>query len=509
MGYSNTVVETKLGKIQGVYEDGLFVLKGIPYAEPPTSHLRWMPPKPLKPWSGILSAENFGPICPQDAGPSMIPGRKLPEEPQSENCLFLNVWTPAADNNKRPVMVWIHGGAFMYGSGSTLNNPGKTLPLRGGVVLVTINYRLGAFGFLHLKQVTGGKIPSTGNEGFLDQITALHWVQDNISAFGGDPANVTVFGESSGAESIGALLAMPQSSSLFQKAILQSGASKCQAEDEAVMVAEKYLHILGLTGKDVDALRALPPRALIEAQMELAASATPGVSAENLGPVLDGEVLKEVPLDAIERGSARDITVLAGSNLEEAKLFALMAGPDIQKMDEAEMERHVRLYVPAQYAVELIEKYRIALAKRDLPVTPFEIFVAIQGDQHFRMPNIRLCEFQEKLGRPSYGYIFTWKSAAPGLGACHALDVGFVFGNLDEGFHGCGLGAQRLAENMQDAWIAFSKKGDPSCPGLGTWPRYGKDRVMMILGADSHVETAPYESERAAWDGIPNNILGG
>ncbi len=508
MGQNGALVETKSGKLQGIYEDGLFVFKGIPYAAPPTGNLRWMPPRPVKPWVGTRSAEKFGPICPQDTRPTPMPGRKPSEEPQSEDCLFVNVWTPAADNGKRAVMVWIHGGAFMNGSGSTPNNPGKTLPLRGGIVLVTLNYRLGTLGFLHLKQITGGRITSTGNEGFLDQIAALHWVHDNIAVFGGDPENVTVFGESSGAESLGALLAMPQSKGLFQKAILQSGASKSQPLDRAVMVAERVVGKLGLTGKDVDALMAIPPQALITAPRELAASGTPGVSAGNLGPVLDGEVLKEVPLDAFERGSAKDITVLAGSNLEEGKLFALMAGRDIEKMNEADMVKRVQRLMLEQYAAGLIEKYRSALAKRDLPVTPYEIYAAIQGDQHFRMPNIRLCQFQEKLGKPSYGYVFTWKSAAPGFGACHALDVGFVFGNLNEEFHGCGPGAQKLAENMQDAWLAFAKTGDPSSPGLGKWPRYGKDRKMMVLGADSHVEAAPYEEERAAWDGIPNNILG-
>jgi para-nitrobenzyl esterase len=374
--------------------------------------------------------------------------------------------------------------------------------------MVTINYRLGAFGFLNLKRATAGRIQSTGNEGFLDQIAALQWVHDNIEAFGGDPENVTVFGESAGAESLGALLAMPQSKGLFKKAILQSGASKAQPLERAAMVAERFLGKVGMTGKDAEALRSLPPEALVTVQMELAGAGAPGVSGGNIGPVLDGEVLREVPLDAMEKGSARDVTVLAGSNLEEGKLFAMLAGPDMQKMDEASMVQRVRRLVPEQYAPGLIEKYRKALAKRDLPVTPFEIYAAIQGDGHFRMPNIRLCEFQERLGKPSYGYVFTWKSAAPGFGACHALDVGFVFGNLTEEFHGCGTGAQKLAADMQEAWTAFARTGDPSCPGLGAWPRYGKDRKMMVLGAESHVETAPYEAERAAWDGIPNGVLG-
>ncbi len=502
MAQKGIIVETKSGKLQGVYEDGLYVFKGVPYTTPPVDELRWMPPQDVKPWSGIRSAKMFGPICPQDTMPTPIPGRKPSEEPQDEDCLFLNIWTPAADNGKRAVMVWIHGGAFIHGSGSTPNNPGKTLPNRGGVVLVTVNYRLGAFGFLHLKNVTDGRIPSTGNEALLDQIAALRWVKDNISSFGGNPDNVTVFGESAGAESIGALLAIPQSKGLFQKAILQSGASKSQPTAKAIIMAERYLDKLGVSGKDIKALRSLAPEEFITAQTRL------GPSGGGFGPVLDGEVLRDIPLDAIKQGSARDVMVLAGSNLEEGKLFALMAGTDIVKMDGDGMVRRVKQLVPEQYAAGLIEKYRLALAKRDLPVTVYEIYAAIQGDQHFRMPNIRLCEYQEKLGKPSYGYVFTWKSSAPGLGACHALDVGFIFGNLLEEFHGCSPEAQKLAENMQDAWIAFAKTGDPSCPGLGNWPRYGKERKMMVLGKESHIETAPYEAERAAWEGIPNNILG-
>jgi para-nitrobenzyl esterase len=508
MSKNDAVVTIKSGKLQGIFEDGLYVFKGIPFAAPPVGELRWMPPRPVKTWTGIRPADKFGPICPQDVGPSQIPGRKPSEEPQGEDCLFVNVWTPAADSGKRPVMVWIHGGAFIHGSGSTPNNPGKTLPLRGGIVLVTLNYRLGVFGFLRLKDVTGGRIPSIGNEGLLDQLAAIRWVKDNIAAFGGDPDNITVFGESSGAESLGALLALPQSKRLFQKAILQSGASKCQSIEKANALAERYMDKLKITAKDVNAWRAVTPQTFIKTMVEFTAAGLPSPAMGNLGPVLDKEVLKDVPLDAIERGSAKDITVLAGSNLEEGKLFALIAGREIEKMTGESMEGRVGRLVPEKFAKDVIEQYRTALAKRDLPVTPYEIFAAISGDQHFRMPNIRLCEFQEKLGKPAYGYVFTWKSTAPGFGACHALDVGFVFGNLVEEFQGCGADAQKLALEMQDAWIAFAKTGDPSCPGLGKWPRYGKDRKMMVLGARSHIETAPYDAERAAWDGIPNSNLG-
>jgi len=505
----STIVQTKSGKVRGMQEDGLYVFKGIPYAAPPVGELRWMPPQPVQRWSGIRSADKFGTIAPQDTTlGTAFPGQKPFEEPQSEDCLFLNVWTPDADDSKRAVMVWIHGGAFHHGSGSSPMHPGKTLAKRGDLVVVTINYRLGPLGFLPLKQLTNGKIQASGNEALFDQIAALRWVQENISAFGGDPDNVTVFGESAGAVTIGALLAMPESKGLFRKAILQSGASMYRPLEDAVKVAERYLGILGLKGNDIEALMALTPARLLAAQKELGmADPPPGVKGVNLRPVVDGETLREVPLDGIEHGSAKDITILAGSNLEEGKLFGL-AFPNMKDMDEAGLLNRLRQLLPEEYILGLIENYRKALAKRDLPVTPYKVYVAIQGDQLFRLPNIRLCEIQERLNTPSYGYVFTWKSAAPGLGACHALDVGFVFGNLTPEFHGCGPEAEKLAENMQDAWIAFAKTGNPSCPGLGSWAPYGKSRKMMVLGEYCHIETAPYEDERAAWDGVPNKLLG-
>ncbi len=223
MSVNKTIVETKSGKIEGAYQDDLFVFKGIPFASPPVGEFRWLPPQPVKPWKSIRQAQAFGPTAPHNSGGLSLMAEYRLEEPQSEDCLYLNVWTPGLDSSKRPVMVWIHGGAFNRGSGSSPQYAGNSLAKRGNAVIVTINYRLGCLGFLNLDKVTGGKIPATGNEGLLDQIAALHWVQDNIASFGGDPGNVTVFGESAGGMSIGCLLAMPLARGLFHKAILQSG----------------------------------------------------------------------------------------------------------------------------------------------------------------------------------------------------------------------------------------------------------------------------------------------
>ena len=499
---NSLTVQTKSGKLLGTLEDGLFVFRGIPYASAPTGALRWMPPQPVKPWPRMKAADKFGPISPQNLMRiTTFPRQSFPEEPQGEDCLFLNIWTPSPDNERRAVMVWIHGGAFTNGSGSSPMHPGATLAKRGGVVMVTINYRLGALGFLNLDQVTEGKIPSSGNEGLLDQIAALHWVHDNIKAFGGDPDNITVFGESAGAMSIGCLLAMPQSKGLFKKAILQSGSNTCRPLTEAAEVAAKYLSALGLTGRDVDALRALPVQALLEAQQRLAAMGVRGAAME---PVVDGKILPKLPLDAVREGSAREVVVLAGGNLNEGTLFSAM-DPAIGKLDEAGLITRVVRMVPQERAGALIEQYRKALAKRGSPPSPSDIYIAIQGDKQFRVPNIRLVEIQRDLGMPSFSYAFTWNCAVPNLKACHALDVGFVFGSTYKEFHGVGAVVDRLASQMQDAWIAFAKTGNPSSPSLA-WPEYGLQRKTMVLGENSHIEDAPYEAERAAWDGLENRV---
>lgn len=252
------VVTIKSGKLEGIYQESLYIFKGVPYAAPPVGELRWMPPQPVKPWSGVRKADKFGTVAAQ-TWPTTGPLAAFREiEPQSEDCLFLNIWTPGLDSAKRPVMFWIHGGAFVFGSGSSVSYNNGALAKRGNVVQITINYRLGEFGFLRLKDVTGGKIPATGNEGLLDQIAALKWVRDNIKAFGGDPSNVTVFGESAGGMSIGCLLAMPAAKGLFHKAICESGVGSTSiSKKTANATAEQFLKILGVKGSDAKALRAL------------------------------------------------------------------------------------------------------------------------------------------------------------------------------------------------------------------------------------------------------------
>lgn len=491
------IVETKSGKLEGVIKRNLYTFKGVPYAAPPVGELRWMPPQPYKPWQGVRPAKTYGPIAPQKLIP--LPGIKAETEPQGEDCLFLNVYSPGLDNARRPVMVWIHGGAFCMGSGSMQTYRTGTLASNGDIVLVTMNYRLGMLGFLNLNEATKGRIPATGNEGLLDQIAAMNWVIDNIAEFGGDPNNITVFGESAGAMSVGCLLTLPSARGLFHKAILQSPVGEMARPLEAsTRITDVFLKIVGLSGNDVAALRALSAAKLLQAQQETAVRT--GQGAAPVIPVADGVVMPTMPLESLEAGLGFRVPTLVGSNLEEDKLFS-MENPKVYEIDEAGLHRAAAKYVAAGDVPKLIDTYRKARAMRGEPVTPFELLSAINTDVLFRKTAIRIAAAQCKHAPGGYNYLFCWKSPAAGgiLGACHALEVGFVFGNHDATFCGSGLQADRLSGEMQDAWVSFARTGDPSCRSLGKWPPYDDGRSSMIFDRNSRIEKAVYENERRIW----------
>ena len=499
------IVTTKSGKLEGTLENGIYVFKGIPYAPPPVGALRWIPPQSVKPWSVVRPAKQFGAIAPQNvmmAGPIV-----QVEQPQSEDCLFLNIWTPGLDNARRPVMFWIHGGAFTIGSGSDPMYDSDVLAKRGNIVLVTINYRLGMLGFLRLKEATGGKIPATSNEGLLDQVAALQWVRENIAAFGGDPKNITVFGESAGGMSIGCLMAMPSAKGLFQKGILESGVGSTAGPlDEAIATGEHFLKTAGIKKDDAKALRALTPKQLLDFEMKMRVSlAGPGgiPKITATAPVVDGEIILDIPNEVARNGYSKDIVTIIGTNLEEWKLFGLMQ-PGFNKLGEADIMKRLAAFMSAESAKSLAAAYRKARVKRGEPTTPAEILSAIQTDLMFRIPALELVEAQGKNRQKAYNYLFTWKSPVMGgaLGACHALEIGFVFGKYNDMFCGSGPDADKLAKCIQDAWLAFARTGDPSCESIGKWPVYGNIRMTMILDKNCRVEAAPYEEERAAWDGV-------
>ncbi len=511
----SAVVTTRQGKVQGLELAGCTVFRGIPYAAPPVDERRWLAPTLPEPWSGIRPADGFGPASlqpPRVAGSVFDLLGVTDTGPESEDCLYLNVFTPGVDDARRPVLVWIHGGAFSRGTGASPLYDGSTLARRGDVVVVTINYRLGALGFLNLAEVTRGRIPATGNEGLLDQVAALAWVRDNVRAFGGDPDRVTIFGESAGGMSCGALLALPAARGLFRGAIPQSGASStAHPLPRAARVAERLLDALAIRSDDAKSLRALDARRLIEVGTRLGLSGDREIGAMIFQPVIDGGVLAELPLDAVRKGSADVVSVLVGSTLEEWRLFSAME-PRGRELDEAALHARLARSVAETDLRPLAGRYREIRGSRGAPAGPRAILDALETDRVFRLPGVRLAEGLAARGAPAWQYCVTWPSPAFGgaLGACHAIELGFLFGSYDLGpgprqFFGAGESAAALAETMQDAWLAFARTGNPACERLGAWPAYtAGQRATMMLGEKCALEHAPLEDERRAWEGLPD-----
>jgi para-nitrobenzyl esterase len=380
---------------------------------------------------------------------------------------------------------------------------GAHLARRGDVVVVTINYRLGALGFLDLAE------DGDANAGLLDQIAALEWVRDNIARFGGDPGNVTIFGESAGGMSVGTLMGTPAARGLFHRAIPQSGAAhNVQGRESAARTRGTLLAELGLDS--ATGLRDVPVADLVAAQLKTLLKAR---SSENIGmaftPVLDGDVLPQPPLDAIRAGSARGVDVLLGTTRDEWNLFRLM-DPGGESLDEAGALKRLsaRVPEPQRNAERVYETYRKAREGRS-STEPIEVFTAIETDRVFRIPAIRLAEAQRAHTDRVFKYLFSWESKLLDgrLGSCHALELPFVFGTLGlkglQGWAGKGPDAERLSQRMMDAWLAFARTGDPASGDLPDWPAYDEERrATLVFDRQVELRHAPFDEERRAWDGL-------
>ncbi len=500
-------VETVFGTVQGVREGALEVFRGIPYARPPVGELRLRAPRPPEPWAGVRDAARFGPWAPQNVPASPLTG----DAPgaQDEDCLTLNIWTPGVDDGRRPVMVWIHGGGFTGGSGASALYGGGPLAERGDVVVLTVNYRLGILGFLAHPELADEEAGGArGNWGLLDQVAALGWVRDDIAAFGGDPGNVTIFGESAGGMSVSDLLVMPSARGLFHRAISQSGPPSGMTMARAEEHAAKLLAELGLGTPSQ--LRSVPLEALLEAQGSVLSSrAGAGLV---LVPVVDGASMPVAPLEAFVDGSAERVPFMVGTNRDEAKLF-MVADPQNRDPDEdlvlRRLERGLAFDGIDRSTAGIVDAYRRARAPRGDPIDPRELWSAVESDRMFRVGTLRAAEAHARHQPDTYCYLFNWESPAMGgaLGACHALEIPFVFGNLGvagmDRFAGSGPGALGLSEQMMEAWIGFARSAAPSHRGIPEWPRYEEgSRSTMVFGPATHVEDAPMEVERALWEEV-------
>jgi len=500
-GLPVVVTNTAYGQVAGLKsDDGLNVFLGVPYATPPMGDLRFRPPQEPASWKGILPAFSYGSVCPQTQAGS----EAASYYPQSEDCLSLNIWTPGIDDKHRPVVVFIHGGAFIEGASANPMYNGSSLASNGDIVVVTINYRLGALGFLYLEPL-GEEYAESGNLGILDQIHALQWVKNNIEMFGGDPKNVTLMGQSAGSISVTTLMSVPQAKGLFRRAIAESGAPNlCLSRENAANITRKFMKLANVT--DVEGLRRLTAFQLIDVQGTLLKDA--GLSASNtFAPVIDGQVLLDDPFLALNNGSAAGIPLLLGTNRNEFRLWLLLSPilADVPPIALLDIIPDVNGTFGSRWALaRIIARYRLSqpLAR------PNDLTMDILTDAEFWIPQVRMAEVQSKHA-PTWMYRFDWPSPFENgkLGACHALELPFIFHNFNSPATYQRVGPippMKLANKIQNTWIAFIRTGDPNTVDLPLWPGYNtSQRATMILNLNSALQDDPAREVRLFYKGTP------
>jgi para-nitrobenzyl esterase len=500
----NAEVETRYGRIRGSGSGGVLSFRGVPYAAAPIGPRRFRPPAPPEAWTGTFDATRPGPSAPQLSMP-VFRWINLGGGPPGDACLSLNVWTPDLGPARRPVLVWIHGGGFLVGSGSTPLYRGHDLARRGDAVVVTINYRLGALGYAHLGAALGDGF--AWNLGVRDQIAALEWVRDHAERFGGDPANVTVFGQSAGGMSVAALLAAPRARALFHRAICMSGAGDHVLDvEDARSVARAFVEALGGPPPTHEALGRIPEARILRAQREVMTRMSDLRKLMVFLPAVDGDLIPEQPLTALRRGAAAGIPILTGATLEEWKLFRLVDG-GIGRFGWADADRRfagVLATLPgAPDGRSARIQFRDALGERSAAQRPYGVWSAFQSARVFHHASARLAEAQHAGGGRVHCYLFTWRPAAlrRSLGSCHAIDIPFVFGAtahpLARPLTGISAVAPRLSRRVQHAWLRFARDGEPGHERLPAWPAYEPGRrATMILGRECALDDAPLEAER-------------
>jgi para-nitrobenzyl esterase len=501
------IVETVAGKVRGYIREGIFAYKGIPYGEV-TAQGRFQPARKREPWTGVRSSMQYGRVCPRGPRGTWDEDEEswlfcYDDGVQGEDCLRLNIWTPGInDDRKRPVMVWLHGGGFVSGSSQELRAyDGERLSRRGDVVLVSLNHRLGPLGFLDLSPY-GERYKSSAHVGMLDIILALEWVRDNIRNFGGNPASVTIFGQSGGGGKVGALMAMPAAEGLFHRAIVQSGSFlRAVMPDRSAALTKALLDELNFSPSQIDQLQTLPVQRLIAAAGSALLKTHPHTPlvwsrvADMLGwgPVVDGKILPQHPFDPEAPAISSKVPMLVGTTLNE--FTTSLNHPEREQMSETEIK------------ASLGDMYRInpepivqAFRSSRPGAKPFDIFSLAMTAQ-VRQGAVVQAERKSAQGTPSYLYWFTWKT--PVLDgrprSIHACDLPFCFDNTDshENLTGGGPGPRELAAIVSDAWIYFARFGNPNHAGLPNWPAFSKESCpTMIFDTQCQLQNNPDKEER-------------
>ncbi len=498
------IVSTTNGPVRGYQDGGLEIFKGLRYGAPPTGALRFQPPRRPTPWLESADALGLGaPAIQAGLAPGEATGGRSAGDPPApgqpgtdEDCLFINVWTPGLDGAARPVMVWLHGGGFANGSGGAAMYDGAALARRGDVVTVSVNHRLNVFGYLHLGELGGHA--SSGQAGMLDIVLVLEWVRDNIARFGGDPDNVTIFGESGGGAKVAMLQAMPAASGLFHKAIIQSGPGlRAVTKEAATETARRFLAAASIEPGQLGKLATLSATKIQRAAASLGADRL----MRPFSPCMEGLALPRHPFDPDGPAISADVPVMIGTNKDEATLF-VRGDPRFGAFTEDDLLRRAKAAV-GDKADSLIAALRGLFPD----YSPTHLVCQVQTATTMWANSVRLAERKaDQKAAPAFMYMLTWETpVARGELKCpHALEIPLVFDNVEaaRNFVGRGEAPQTLAGAMAPAWLAFARNGDPNTSGLPHWPAYDRaTRSTMIFDLEPRVDSDPWSAVRAVMDG--------
>jgi para-nitrobenzyl esterase len=496
----SVTAETAFGQVRGVEIDGIKVFKGIPYGASTAGKNRFMPPVNPTRWNGVRDALQYGPSAPQSA---TLSG-------QGEDCLVLNVWTPAikdgrgSNPKKRPVMFWCHGGGFATGSGSSPGTDGANLARRGDVVVVTVNHRLNVLGFTYLGALGGADFEQSGDVGMLDIVHALKWVRDNIEQFGGDPNTVMIFGQSGGGRKVGTLLAMPTAKGLFHRAAIESGPTiRLVERDQASRVAERLISKLQLGRNEVREMQKMPVEKIMAAYFDVVKDmGNADQMTEGFSPTVNGTSVPQHPFYPVASEVSAGVPLMLGHTRTE---MTLQSPADAFSLDEDGMRGRVRNLI-GDNANRVIDTYR----RLNPGSTPSDIYFLIASDYRYGAPVMKIAERRAALDKaPVYLYYFRWETPVQGgrLKSPHTIEIPFAFDNvkISANLTGGGPEAMALADKVSDAWIAFARTGDPNTPKLPRWPRFNPtDRPTMVFNNASKVENDPIREQRLAMFGAMN-----
>jgi para-nitrobenzyl esterase len=499
------VVDTSTGKLRGMTDKGTDAFLGIPYGASTAGAARFLPPSQPQPWSGVRDAIAYGNRAPQAPMPANLPAEvtqlyRFASGPTSEDCLVLNVWTPSGNRNtKLPVMFWCHGGGYATGSGQEPDYNGANLARDHDVVVVTVNHRLSAMGYLYLGDLLGGPY-ETGNPGMADLILALEWVRTNIAGFGGNASNVTIFGQSGGGSKVSVLLAMPAAQGLFHKAIIMSGPGlKMTSRETATATTHALLTKLGLGSGEAGKLQQIPADQLVAAGGSMG---MPAPGTLSFSPVVDGHSLLTNPWEPVAPAGSAAVPIMIGSTKDEMTSL-LMADPRYGSLTDVELAQRIGFMLQTKDPGKIIDFYRHLHPTH----SPTDLLVDITTSHYMTIDSIHLAERKFAQGKaPAYLYMVTWETPVLGgkMRSPHGVDLPLVFANTDiaVGLLGDGPKARQMSDLMSRTFVAFARSGNPNHSGLPNWPAYSDARATLHFDLPPSVVNDPNKEERLFWASV-------